>query len=220
MSKSPDTKNVFIVLEGIDGSGKSTMIPEVCSFMAGLGYDVSGTAEPTIGPLGQHIRNSLRMADGSGEKPSNAGLALLFAADRQFHSDRLERRLAQNRGKPVAVVCDRYLHSSLAYQTDGLPWDYVMKINKYNRIPDIVLYFDCPVKTAVGRIYLRHNDQEFYEEETFLDGVKERYERAFEEVIVPHLIRIDASQPVNRVVIDMRVALVDALNKFNEKQEK
>lgn len=219
MSKSLDTKNVFIVLEGIDGSGKSTMIPEVCSFMAGLGYDVSGTAEPTTGPLGQHLRNSLRMADGLGEKPSNAGLALLFAADRQFHSDRLEKRLVQNREKPVAVVCDRYLHSSLAYQTDGLPWDYVMKINKYNRIPDIVLYFDCPVKTAVGRIHLRRNDQEFYEKETFLDGVKERYERALEEIIVPHFIRIDAAQPKNRVVIDVRIALVDALNKFNEKQE-
>lgn len=100
----------FIVLEGIDGSGTTTQLSRVSAALRTLGHRVHETREPTGGRIGKLIREQL--SDPSGV--SARCLALLFAADRIDHLDR-EILPALARGE--VVVCDRYVMSSLVYQS-------------------------------------------------------------------------------------------------------
>lgn len=214
MSKPQGTKGIFIALEGIDGSGKSTAMDTVASILKNLGYSVAKTTEPTTdNELGSLIRSLLASED----KSSDAAMALLFAADRQMHSDRITKRIGEWDGdKPLAVVTDRYMLSGLAYQTANLPWPYVANINMFNKRPDITLYFDIPVNDALHRINATGRPKEMYEKDKFLGETKIRYERAFR-MTDTDPVRIDASQSLERVNQELTYKLTEAVKKLNRK---
>ena len=217
MSKSQGIKEgIFIALEGIDGSGKTTSADTVVSVLKSLGYSVAKTAEPTDNELGSFIRSSLS-SDG---KLSDAALALMFAADRQLHSDRIAKRIEEWDGdKPLAVVTDRYMLSSLAYQTANLPWSYVSSINMFNKRPDITIYFDIPVNDALHRINATGRPKEMYEKDKFLGETKVRYERAFR-MTDTDPVRIDASQSLERVRQELTYKLTEAVKKLSRRGSK
>ncbi len=102
----------FIVIEGLDGSGKSTQIRLLAERLRSLGREVFETAEPTPSATGGLIRDAL-----SGfTRRTGAEIAALFMADRVAHNvnpiNGINVMLAQGRD----VICDRYYYSSLAYQ--------------------------------------------------------------------------------------------------------
>ena len=209
MAKPRDTKNLFSVLEGIDGSGNSTAMETVGSVLKNLGYSVAPTAEPAQEFLGPVIREYLK----PDSKVSDAAIAMLFAADRQLHSDKIEDRLSNWDGdKPLAVVSDRYMLSGLAYQTANLPWAFVWNLLMHNKRPDITLYFDIPVNDAIHRLNINGRPKEMYEKETFLSDTKVRYERAFRMADVDP-VRIDASQSPDRVRQELTYKLTEAVRK-------
>ncbi|HAH96343.1 MAG TPA: dTMP kinase [Firmicutes bacterium] len=109
---------LFIVLEGPDGTGKSTLAKLLVADLRSLGHDVVATREPGGTPLGQKIRELI--LNSKGPDLGHCSEMLLYAADRaQNISEIVQPALAQGR----VVLAERYVDSSLAYQGYGLGWD-------------------------------------------------------------------------------------------------
>jgi dTMP kinase len=107
-----DMSGLFITFEGVDGVGKTTQVERLCGYIEGLGREVVVTREPGGTPLGAQLRRLLL----EGDDVSPYAEALLFAADRAEHVAKVIRP-ALTRG--AVVVSDRYIDSSLAYQSGG-----------------------------------------------------------------------------------------------------
>ena len=115
----------FIVIEGLDGSGKTTQLRLLGEKLRALGRQVAETAEPTTSATGGLVRDAL-----SGFTPrSGAEIAALFMADRVAHNANpiwgIRKLLADGKD----VLCDRYYYSSLAYQGMVTDPEWVARIN-------------------------------------------------------------------------------------------
>ncbi len=110
---TPTTRGLFISFEGVDGAGKTTQVERLAEFWRARGREVVVTREPGGTELGTRIRQLLL----HGAEPiAPRSEALLFAADRAQHVAQVVRP-ALDRG--AIVITDRYLDSSLAYQSGG-----------------------------------------------------------------------------------------------------
>jgi len=143
------SQGCFIVFEGIDGSGKSEQYGRLTERLK-KDYDVLATAEPTKGmPIGNLIRQVLY----GNEETSEESLALLFAADRVDHTEKKIKPALED-GK--VVISDRYVYSSLAYQSRGmnkeLDLDWVKTINRYALEPDVVIFLDITPEEGQKRL--------------------------------------------------------------------
>jgi len=164
---------VFIVLEGIDGSGTTTQAHRLADGLATMGRDCLLTREPSDLPVGRHIRDILRHKVEPEVSPDT--LALLFAADRLDHVDR-EIRPALESGR--IVVSDRYDLSSVAYQgvlTGDLEW--VRSINSRALRPDLEILLDLPPEVAAQRRAGR-DSQELFEVDELQARVADAYREA------------------------------------------
>ncbi len=150
-------KGVFIVIEGLDGSGKTTQTVLLTEQLSKT-HSVFCTAEPSNGKIGAFIRQSCLY----GEKrlPTEAE-ALLFAADRIEHLQN-EIKPALEEGK--VVVCDRYIYSSLAYQgSAGLSLDWIKTINARALQPDFAIFIDVPAERVIERLQRKKSVMETLE---------------------------------------------------------
>jgi dTMP kinase len=158
----------FIALEGLDGAGTTTQLERLS---AHLGARLHATREPSTGPIGREIRRHLQgPVDGVQLDP--AALALLFAADRLDH---LRREIEPQLERGVHVISDRYLLSSLAYQTLGVCRQDVVAYNARARRPDLTLFVDVPVEIAEARRARRGGAAEIFEERALQARVREAY---------------------------------------------
>ncbi|MBS3816239.1 MAG: dTMP kinase [Candidatus Thermoplasmatota archaeon] len=153
----------FIVLEGIDGSGKSS----IADFMSGNFEQVHLTKEPTdseIGKLAQEIAN----------RETSPYLDLfLYLADRVDHTERIRKKLDEG----TTVICDRYWGSTAAYQSahEDITLEYAEQIQRpFIFKPSLTLLLDLDPKTALDRISDRDIKSK-YEEVEFLQTVRENY---------------------------------------------
>lgn len=173
------TKGKFIVLEGIDGSGKSTQADLLIEKLNEHGIRSIKNSEPTDKPIGKLLRKYLK-----GEHISDPlAVAALFTSDRLDHITSPDGLLSLlNSG--TTVVCDRYYFSSYAYNAHGLPVSDIISLNapcaKLLR-PDLTVYIDIPVQAALNRIFTgRPSDAiEIYESSEYLNTVAQRYTEAF-----------------------------------------
>lgn len=157
----------FIVFEGIDGSGTSTQmerlknkIPRNKAFF---------TAEPTDSAIGKFLRAILK-----GDVPVQPETAaFLFAADRAEHLYAPGGIITTCTGGKL-TVCDRYLFSSLAYQSTACGSDLPYKINALFPLPEYLFFFDIEPSLSLKRISNR-NVTEIYEEQTFLEKTAAAY---------------------------------------------
>ena len=129
----------FITFEGCEGVGKSTQLKSLREYLLSTGQEAVFTREPGGTPLAEKVRDLILRDDMSAECE-----ALLFAAARAEHIDNLILP-ALSEGK--IVVCDRYLHSSVAYQgyARGLGEETVFSFNRYaveKCMPDAVVFID------------------------------------------------------------------------------
>ncbi len=162
----------FIVLEGLDGAGTTTQVACLAARLTAAGRTVLTTAEPSDLPLGRLIRETLK---GHPDAPSRRALPWMFAADR---ADHLFRRVGPAIARGADVVSDRYLHSSLAYQSLELPMQDVHVLNQTFPTPHIVLFLRVPVDVALARIANRGQTTEIYEREEALRKVSKAYDQA------------------------------------------
>ena len=160
----------LIVLEGVDGAGTTTQTRLLSDALRARKVPVHATAEPSSGPVGALLRQALTGrvvvsgASGVPRAPGWSTLALLFAADRMDH---LESEIVPNLEDGVTVVCDRYYHSTVAYQSlagggrDAIPW--LRECNRHARTPDLTLVLDVRAEVAAERRRLRRGRAELFD---------------------------------------------------------
>lgn len=158
----------FIVIEGLDGAGTTTQTARLVDH---LGAGTVRTNEPTDGPVGRIARQSLR---GEPDAPPLDALPWLFAADRADHIHRLVRPSLE---AGHHVVTDRYLPSSLAYQSLTLPLELIWELNRHFPVPDVLLFVEVDVQTALARIRARGEAAEIYDTEERLTTIHAAYAR-------------------------------------------
>ena len=138
---------VFICVEGLDASGKTTQSKLLVKNLQKKGYNAVYTTEPSQGRIGRLIRRHVLLGK---NRLSVVLEALLFAADRVDHLES-EVEPALKTGK--IVVSDRYLYSSLAYQgAAGLDLKWIEDINKWAVKPDLTIYIDIPPEIVLNRL--------------------------------------------------------------------
>jgi len=175
----------FVAIEGIDGSGKSTVI----SHLAGILPRVYVTREPSGGPIGRLIKE-WALRGGSSDPHVDA---LLFAADRIEH---YRREVKPKLMEGFLVVTERYVESSIAYQgAAGVPIDFIKYINSLVPKPDLTVILDVDPQIAIARIARRGAGDKF-EHAAFLRRVREIYLRRAAEEGYPV---VDASRPPEAV---------------------
>jgi dTMP kinase len=149
-------KGTHIVLEGIDGAGTTTQRACLAAALKNRGFEIHETAEPSALPVGKLIRRALQK-DISWE-PSQ--FALAFALDRLDHVQE-EILPAMQAGK--IVLSDRYVISSLVYQSLELPLDWVKSLNQHAPEPDLTLLVDLEVTEAEARRTKRGGPEEIFD---------------------------------------------------------
>ena len=188
---------MFCTFEGIDGSGKTTVMNAVADRLRQAGRSLWVTREPGGSPLGQRLRSMLL----DKEMPlSQRAELMLFLADRAEHVEMIRHALAEQK----MVLCDRYTDSTLAYQGYGRGQDCANLV-QLNRIvtegleADCTFLLDVSVEEAVRRMLLR-NDTSRFDAETklFHERVRAGYLNLAKQS--NRFVVLDANEPVNRVV--------------------
>lgn len=161
-------KSFFIALEGADGSGTSTHSHLLKGFLETKGFNVYLTQEPSQSKIGALLREFLK----NKEIPPTTD-ALLFAADRDLHfHNEIQKKLEEG----YIVISDRYLESSIVYQSvqsDKISVEWIKEINKFIHQPDITIILDIDPKIALAR--KEDEDLEKFEDTSFLDKVRDLY---------------------------------------------
>ncbi len=181
---------MYIVFEGIDGAGKSTQINLLKDWLISNGFNVETVVEPTDSDVGKLIRKILTYPNAT-ESNIQKTLGLLFAADRLILMDKLDKLEQENK----VVLSDRSFYSSLVYQK---PQEWIYEINKFAKIPDLVLLMDLDVTTSVSRC----DKEDTFENEEFLTIVKDSYQKLAKSN--NNFKVINANNGVNKVSSDIK----------------
>ncbi len=166
------TGSFFLVLEGLDGSGKSEVARRL-SIIINAAYPNRAllTYEPhDPSAAGDYLRAALAKKIATTPR----ALALGFALNRIDHNEREIAPFLQADDHPRVVVCDRYYLSSLVYQSvPPLSIDEVMALNVDARRPDLTLFMDASPETCYARMGSRGRDRELFEQN--LADTREKY---------------------------------------------
>ena len=169
-------KGLFAVFEGIDGSGKGTMIASSKDALiaGGIAQDrILITAEPTGSLYGKKVRELLK----SSVNPDvNARQFLdLYVEDRKEH---IEKEIAPALKAGKIILCDRYKYSTFVYQSlQGIEVDKIKKLHEGMPVPDMVFILDLPVDVAMQRINSdnKRKHLEAFEKKAFLEKVRKGF---------------------------------------------
>ena len=191
---------MFIVLEGIDGAGTTTQAHRLAGWFAARALPAYLTAEPSGGRVGRLIREYLAGAvDAPDPDRHFHQLALLFAADRLDHLAReVEPRLRQG----LHVISDRYVLSSLVYQSLHCDPQWVRAINAQAPAPDLTFLLDLPAELAMERIARRSlfTPAEIYETVEQQERLRALYLQAATDLFPDQqIILIDGALPPDQV---------------------
>lgn len=200
------TRGAFIVLEGLDGAGTTTQATLLAARLRERGIVVELTKEPTDGEIGRIAR---AFTDGRVHLEPET-VALVFAADRIEHVAEIETL----RDAGTWVVSDRYVASSLAYQTSqGLPFEWVRTLNERAAAPDVTVFVDTSVAACVERLAARgeFNVGPFDEAEA-LERARSLYLTAFaSDVPLGRLATVDGDGSKDGVADAVWAAVADLL---------
>lgn len=191
---------MFIVLEGLDGSGKSTQANNIIEYIKELYPDkkIIATREP--GGTFMHVSESIREVLLQNDM-NDYTRALLYAASRYEHQLQIKKWIEEG----YIVICDRYIYSSLAYQSnDELSMEEIMQINRYNDIikPDHIIFYRVNMDTYRIRKQNRSKERE-------LDAIENKPDEFFLKTITNYgkalecewskIIEIDANKSLEEV---------------------
>jgi len=200
-------KGVFICIEGLDASGKTTQARLLVEELNRRGLQAIYTTEPSRGEIGRFIRKRVLQREG---RVPGVVEALLFAVDRIDHVER-EIKPALKEGK--IVVSDRYLYSSLAYQgAAGLDLNWIREINRLALTPDLAIYIDIPPETVFERIRRKRTVMEDLQTQ---EKVREVYMGL---VKAGTLTLIDGDRPAEEVFKDILSVVTDFLKNTLDKR--
>jgi dTMP kinase len=172
-------RGLFIALEGIDGSGKSTQVKLLTEKFIAAGNPVYATCEPTDGPIGKLLRTILKGESTADERT----IAALFAADRLDHLLNKANGIVRKIEEGYAVITDRYYFSSYAYNGTHTPLDWVIAANSLSAgilKPDLNIFIDVSPEVSMQRINKNRNRKELYETAENLKNVRQKYFETFD----------------------------------------
>ena len=205
---------MFITIEGVEGSGKSSSTNDVVNRLRKEGYDIITTREPGGTPIAEKIRDIILDVNNTNLDPRAE--ALWYAASRRQHLiEKVWPALKQGK----IVICDRFIDSSLAYQggARNLGIENITNINMFateNTWPDLTLLFDIDPELGLDRIRKNQGREvnrldlekiEFHKKvrETFLNLAKKYHDR---------YVIIDASKSQKEVEEEVYNIIKERLN--------
>lgn len=174
-------KNLFIALEGIDGSGKSTQLKILSEKLISIGHKVYTTFEPTDSFIGSIIRDILKGL----QKVDHRTIAGLFVADRLHHLLDEKNGIIKKLQEGYTVITDRYYFSSYAYHGTHMDMDWVINANAMSAKilrPDINVFIDVSPVICMQRISENRSMMDLYETLENLNNVKGKYLEAFDKL--------------------------------------
>jgi len=207
----------FITLEGGEGAGKSTVLSAVREQLVADGADVIITREPGGTPAGEAIRGVLLDPALHGAIAPETELLLMFAARAQHVRETIKPALAAGRW----VLSDRFTDASYAYQGGGRaqPLERIAELERWaadDLQPDLTLLLDLPVGIGLARARGRGPaDRIELEAQDFFERVRAAY-RARAAAQPARFRVIDASQPLDAVLDQMRNAIGEFLQTQND----
>lgn len=215
LGDAPRAKGLFITMEGVDGCGKTTQRNALIAHMKQLGWTVTMTREPGGDEMAEKIRDLVL-------DPVNTALfdeteAYLYAASR-CQNVRALIRPALSRGD--AVVCDRFVDSSIAYQGGGrqLGTERIAEINREavgDTKPDITIYLRMQPEVALSRrLNASEPDRLEREKESFFIRTFNAYEELYAKEGMERVITVDASRTIEEVTQEMLTKLDERLNQL------
>lgn len=186
----------FITLEGMDGAGKSTHIPNIIKILEARGLEVVSTREPGGTKLGEQLRTLLLHESMHPETET----LLMFAARREHIANVIEPALARG----AYVLSDRFTDATYAYQcgAKSVSSDKIKQLETWvqgDLQPDMTLLFDVPVEISLTRLASAREPDKFERENAaFFDKLRQAYlTRAKENPARFHII--DANQALDKV---------------------
>ena len=202
---------MFITFEGPEGSGKSSQLPALASFLESRGYDVVSTREPGGTRIGNQIREILMRMDNTELHPRTE--ILLFQAAR---AQLIEELILPSLAEGKVILCDRYGDSTLAYQGygHGLDLDRLKMILEFATSglkPDLTILLDVDVMVGLKR---KKAKEEWNRMDAFELSFHERVRKGYHELVSQEPARwkiVDASQSQEQVQEDIRQIVLDAL---------
>jgi dTMP kinase len=173
--------SIFLAFEGLDGSGKSTLIQQLAQKLKNSSRDYVLTREPGGTPLAEEIR-SLLLRKGN-EVPDPRTEVLLYEASRAQHVEKVIRPALEQK---KWVLCDRFFASTVSFQcfARGLPRNEIDWLNRYacnGLVPHLTVLLDLPVRESLSRIAGRTKaggqaeDRLEAERQSFHEAVREGY---------------------------------------------
>lgn len=179
-------KTKFIVFEGIDGSGKSTLSTMVLNSLIERNFPIVKFNEPTSFETGMKIRKFLRKEISLSREEQIE----LFLADRK---DSLEKNVYPNLKAGNSVILDRYFYSMAAYQSDeNIQPETIlhMNLNRNYPVPDLIIYLEINPEISLARTKRRNANEHFENLETL-----KKVSLAYEKVIPKTALKLDATLP-------------------------
>ena len=163
-------RGVLVAIEGIDGVGKTTQSIRLVERLNALGFEAVRFFEPTDETYeGTVVRESFSR----GDPVSNHELLPLFITDRRYD---VETHITPALLDRKIVVMDRYFLSTAAYQSDNIPWQEILEMNReFAPEPDIIIIVDWPAETAMELLAKRGLVLTNAENESRLLQVRKRY---------------------------------------------
>ncbi|AXG71538.1 thymidylate kinase [Kordia sp. SMS9] len=191
--------NIFIAIEGIDGSGKSTQAKNIAKRLEADGHKVYLTFEPTDMRIGKMIRSILSGKENADEKV----IAALFAADRLDHLLHETNGILKKLAEGYTVITDRYYFSSYAYHGAHVDMDWVIDSNRMAAEilkPHVNIFVDVSPEVAMKRINTNRDSVEIYETLDNLKAVQSQYLRAFEKLKnEEHIVAVNGDDSPEKV---------------------
>ncbi|WP_425538481.1 dTMP kinase [Microaceticoccus formicicus] len=207
----------FIVFEGPDGCGKSTIAKNVSTILGEMGVAHILTREPGGTDIGEEIRGLLLGQTGNMSPRTEA---LLMAASR---AQIVEEVIKTNLEEDKYVLCDRYVLSSLVYQGIGrkLGINNILEVNDFamnGLLPDLTLYFDISFEEALKRRGKRDTKDRMENlEDDFHKSIHDGYEVIYKEFEkVYNIVKIDASKSEEEVTKDVIDIILNKWRGANE----
>ena len=203
-------KGRFIVLEGIDGAGKTTQAALLQAHLEAKGRKVFRTAEPTPFPSGLALREAL----GGKVKKSECEMATMFVLDRIAHNIHPTEGLRAKLDAGIDVLCDRYYYSTLAYQGQSTDYAWVKAMNlacPEIRKPDLCIYLDLTPEQSLSRIRAGRDSVEIYENEETLRRVRNAFLSVLDDLsATDRIAKVDAYRTPEEIAREL-ATLVDSL---------
>ena len=179
-------KGKLIVIEGMDGSGKSTCAKNLAEKLNSINIKTIYTFEPTHSHYGAKLREGMLSEDLDAEEE-----LLLFVKDRKEH---IEYMIKPALEEGYFIILDRYFYSSIAYQgAKGIDINRIINMHKDFIVkPDIVFIFHLPIDIALNRIISKRGIADRFENETYLKKV----DKIFHSFNEPFIYHIDTNKDI------------------------